>query len=307
VLLLRGAAGSVSGFNSSAIALLGTQVPEDRLGFALGWMASGELIGNLLGPLCGGILADRLHDYRTIFGLTSGLAFAASLTCALFIREHFIPGTSRTARRGPIWHQLREIARHPSLAPMFVFLLVAQLCAMGVDPIVPLFVASLVHGSWVSTATGLAIAVTAIGDVIASPWLGKRSDRIGYRRVLLLSLAGAAIFTLPQGLSGVIWVFIGLRFFVGMFLGGILPTANAWIGRMTPPEQRGQVFGTMSSAAFLGMAVGPILGATIAAHLGFVAVFATVGLLTLGNLVWVARVVRPYSRADEAVMEGSGA
>src|SRR5580658_6494734 len=87
VFALRGLAGSVSGFNSTALALVGTQVPEERLGFALGWMATGELIGNLVGPLFGGVLADRLHDYRAIFLLTSLLAFATSLTCALFIHE----------------------------------------------------------------------------------------------------------------------------------------------------------------------------------------------------------------------------
>ena len=39
---------------------------------------------------------------------------------------------------------------------------------------------------------------------------------------------------------------------VGVFLGGVLPTANAWIGTMFPVERRGQVYGVVASATFLG-------------------------------------------------------
>jgi len=73
-----------------------------------------------------------------------------------------------------------------------------------------------------------------------------------------------------------------------MFLGGVLPTANALIGRIFPVERRGQVFGITSSATFLGMFCGPLLGGTIAARFGFEAVFLTIGVMALANLSWVA-------------------
>ncbi len=291
--LVRACMGIFSGFSAAATALVGTQVPEESLGFSLGWMATGQLVGGLCGPLIGGILADRLHNYRYVFFWTSGVALIAALTCALLVREQFLRPTYARARP-PFWRELRELVRHPSLAPMFVVVMLAQVAALGVQPVVPLFVRSLIGNvGWVGTAAGAAFAVTGAADLIASPFLGKRSDAIGYRRVLLIALAGVACFTLPQAFARNIWIFLALRFGVGAFLGGVLPTANAWIGRMFPAERRGQVYGIVASATFMGMFAGPLLGGSIASRFGYPVVFIVFGLLTAGNWLWVAMGVRP--------------
>jgi DHA1 family multidrug resistance protein-like MFS transporter len=294
----RACMGIFSGFSGAAIAMVGTQVPEESLGFSLGWMATGQLIGGLCGPLLGGFLADKMHNYRQIFFVTSAFALGAALVCALFVRERFARA-DRSEGQTSFWQSLREIARHPQLAPMFVVVLLAQVVAFGVQPIVPLFVRALVgSGPWLATAAGLAFAVTGLADLIASPFLGKRSDRIGYRRVLLISLVGVACFTIPQAFAPSIAAFIALRFGVGLFLGGVLPTANALIGRLFPLERRGQVFGITSSATFLGMFTGPLLGGTIAARFGFEAVFLTIGTMALANFAWVWFSVRTVPAAE---------
>jgi DHA1 family multidrug resistance protein-like MFS transporter len=287
----RALMGVFSGFSAAAIAMVGTQVPEESLGFSLGWMTTGQLVGGLCGPLLGGFLADRLHDYRQIFFVTAFFALATALVALFFIREHVRP--EKTRRSASFFASLHEVATHPQLAPMFVVVLLAQVVAFGVQPVVPLFVRELAGNvTWLATAAGLAFAVTGLADLLASPFLGKRSDRIGYRRVLLISLCGVAAFTIPQAFVHSVGAFIALRFGVGLFLGGVLPTANALIGRTFPLERRGQVYGITSSATFFGMFSGPLLGGTIAARFGFGATFLTIGLLALANLVWVALSLR---------------
>jgi len=130
--------------------------------------------------------------------------------------------------------------------------------------------------------------------MIAVPLLGKRSDQIGYRRVLLICLLGATLTSLPQGFAGSYWVFTLERFGVGLFIGGILPAANALIGRMVARADRGLIYGMSASATFLGNSMGPLCGGAIAASFGLRWVFIVTAVLLLINLVWVYFNVREY-------------
>jgi MFS transporter, DHA1 family, multidrug resistance protein len=83
-----------------------------------------------------------------------------------------------------------------------------------------------------------------------------------------------------------------LRSGVGVFLGGVVPTANAWIGRMYPREQRGRVFGVTAAAQSFGNFLGPITGGIIASRFGIPTVFIVVTALTLANFTWVLLATR---------------
>jgi DHA1 family multidrug resistance protein-like MFS transporter len=283
---LRAAIGAFSGFSAAAIAMVATQTPRDRLGFALGWLSTGQLVGALVGPVLGGGLADISGSYRLVFYATAGIALLAAALAHFGVDERFTPEPRQgkpSALRGFI-----VLAQSPGLMPIFVTILVAQLGVRTVQPIVTPFVQELT-GPLPSLATlaGFAFSITGVADLIASPFLGKRSDGLGYRRVLLISLFGAAIATLPQALVGSYWQFLALRFALGLFVGGILPTANALVGRLTTMSQQGLAYGITASATFLGSFLGPFSGGTIAATIGMRSVFIFTGCLLLANMLWV--------------------
>lgn len=284
----RALMGAFAGFSASAITLVATQVPENRLGFALGWLSTGQLVGGLAGPIVGGLVADATGSYRVPFFCTSFLTATAALLSWLLVREHFNPPQGRRKRDSTL-ASLRMLTAATGLLPLFLVLLFAQFAVRTVQPVVTLYVQALI-GNVPNLATlgGLAFSVTGLGDVIASPFLGKRSDVLGYRRVLLICLFGAALFSVPQAFAHSYWVFVAERFGVGMFIGGILPTANALVGRMAPPEHRGTVFGMTASATFLGNSLGPLTGGAVAASLGLRWVFLVTGAVLVANLVWVA-------------------
>lgn len=293
---LRVISGAFAGFSSAAMALVATQVPEEQLGYALGWLSTGQIVGSLVGPLVGGLLADHVHNYRTVFLLSSGATLLVSLVCVAFVHEERLhPYVARGT--ATLLERLRGIAEHRDFAPMFLVVMVAQICSIGLSPVLPIFVRDLIGDVPLQTTiSGAAIAVTGIAGLFSAPFLGRRSDKIGYRRVLLITLTGAAAFTLPQAFVFNIWGFIALRFGVGVFLGGILPSANAIIGRIATPETRGQVYGFTSTAQFFGRFVGPLLGSAIAAYFGIPAAFAVIGLLMFANVIWVWTRVGAASR-----------
>ncbi|MGH7156252.1 MAG: MFS transporter [Acetobacteraceae bacterium] len=283
----RALMGAFAGFSASAIALVASQVPEQRLGFALGWLSTGQLVGGLAGPVIGGILADATGSYRVPFYCTAAICFIAMLLAWRFVHENFVPDPQDRRRRSTL-AGLRLLTRSGGLLPLFFVLLLAQFGARTVQPVVTLYVQELIgNPANLATLAGLAFSVTGVADVIASPFLGKRSDVIGYRRVLLICLLGATLATLPQAAANTYWAFIAGRFALGCFIGGILPTANALVGRMVPRAQRGTVYGMTASATFLGNSFGPVTGGGVAAALGLRWVFVVTAALLFANLVWV--------------------
>jgi DHA1 family multidrug resistance protein-like MFS transporter len=89
-------------------------------------------------------------------------------------------------------------------------------------------------------------------------------------------------------------VFTAERFAVGLFVGGLLPTANALVGRLVPRSDRGTIYGMTSSAMFMGNSLGPLLGGFLAAGLGLSWVFLMTGVVLALNLVWVYYRVPEY-------------
>ncbi len=72
-----------------------------------------------------------------------------------------------------------------------------------------------------------------------------------------------------------------------MFVGGLLPTANALVGRLTPRAERGSIYGMTSSAMFLGNSLGPLSGGAVASLFGLDWVFLVTAAVLLINFIWV--------------------
>jgi DHA1 family multidrug resistance protein-like MFS transporter len=287
-LAIRVLLGAFAGFSASAITLVASQAPERRLGFALGWLSTGQLVGGLAGPIIGGLIADATGSFRVPFFVTAGLAAVAVALAWALVRENFTPPRIATEQRSALAGIRVLVAGSAGLVPLFAVLMLAQFSVRTVQPVITLYVQALVgNPANLATLSGIAFSMTGLADVIASPFLGKRSDVLGYRRVLLISLAGAALFSLPQAFATNYWIFVAERFGVGLFIGGILPTANALVGRMVPASERGLIFGLTATATFFGNSLGPLTGGAVAATIGLRWVFLVTALTLLANLIWV--------------------
>ena len=284
---IRAGMGALAGFNSAATLLVSTQVPEQRLGSSLGWLGTGQLVGSLIGPIIGGGVADLTGSYRIPFffaGVISLVAFAGTWW---FVPERFTPPTGARQRRS-LLAGISVLTRTRGLVPLIVVMLMAQFATQAVQPVVTLFVQEMLGDRPdLATLGGLAFSVTGMAGVLAVPVLGRRSDVIGYRTVLLICLFGAALFTAPQAVPLGYWAFVVERFGLGLFVGGILPAANSLIGRLTTVTSRGFVYGMVSSAYFVGNTLGPLTGGTIAATVGIRFVFVVTAAFLLINLIWV--------------------
>jgi DHA1 family multidrug resistance protein-like MFS transporter len=296
----RALMGVFAGFSSAAIALVASQVPEELLGYALGWLGTGQLVGSLAGPFIGGLIADLSGSYRLPYFCNAATLFCAMAVIWFLVPEEFTK-PRKDAPKAPLFASMLALARSPALLALFFVLLMAQFGVKTVQPMITLYVKEMVGDlPTVATLAGIAFSVTGVANIIAAPFLGGRSDRLGYRRVLLICLAGGVLTTLPQGFTDNYWLFVAERFAVGLFIGGMLPAANAMVARSVDRSDRGAAFGMTSSATFLGNSIGPLLGGVIAAGFGLSWVFVMTGVVMAVNFVWVYRRV-PEHGAGRAV------
>ena len=283
----RALMGVFAGFSSTAMALVASQVPEQRLGYALGWLSTGQLVGSLVGPVIGGVLADITGSYRIPFYCTSAITFAAVFLVWRGVHEHFARPDGAHAGASGI-RGLALMIGAAGILPLFFVLLMAQFSTRAVQPLVTLFVQELV-GTRPDLATlgGLAFSVTGLAGMVAVPLLGKHSDEIGYRRVLLICLAGATLTSLPQAFVGSYWA-VRRRAVRRRAVHRRHPADGECADRPHgAARERGTVYGMTASATFLGNSLGPLTGGAIAASFGLRWVFLITAALLLANLIWV--------------------
>jgi len=140
-----------------------------------------------------------------------------------------------------------------------------------VIPILPFYVRSF----GVSDAfIGLLAASYSLAQFLAAPTLGRLSDRIGRRPVLLASLAAAGVAWVTFGYAGVaggrfgavaaLATLFASRTLAGA-MGGNIAAAQAYVADITPRDQRAGALGLIGAAFGLGFVFGPAIGGLLAA------------------------------------------
>lgn len=297
LLVLRLLNGVISGFNPASISLISSSTPKKNMGFAMGIIQSGTVAGTILGPLLGGLLADSI-GFRPIFYLTGSLLFAASLLALLLVREQFDRKEAASQPDTSVIAGFRELGKVPQLPALFAVTFLLQLAIISPMSILPLYVGKL-HGTTedLSFWAGFVSSVTGISNMIASPLLGKFSDKVGAQRILIYALAGAALTLIPQAFVTTVWQLITVRFLMGIFMGGLLPSVNALIRSYTPDGMESRSFGFNSSTLALGNLIGAAAGGLFSGYIGIEGLFIIGGILMLLNVVWVRS--KLYRRQDK--------
>lgn len=285
---LRFVMGFFGGHIVAVMAMVSGLCPNDRLGWALGWLSTAQLAGMLLGPLFGGMIADSLDSYRAPF-VAGG---CASLLVALFVLR--LPKQMPARDKEPQSRSSSAILfRYRELGAVVCILFLTQFAITSAQPIVSLYVQQLVGPVQnLATFAGVAFSVIGVSGLLASPLMGRAGDIIGARTLLSVVLFGAAVMTLMQSYATSYSLFLSGRFAAGLFLAGVMPLANSLVAREVAPSDRGRAFGLTGSATFLGAFLGPLTGGYVGAHLGMASVFQIASLALLAGAMLFYAIAR---------------
>jgi DHA1 family tetracycline resistance protein-like MFS transporter len=160
-------------------------------------------------------------------------------------------------------------------------------------PILPYFVKSFGVGDIV---VGLLFSTFAACQFLAGPLWGNVSDRIGRKKVLIVSQIGATIGWLMLAFAHSITMVFIARIVEGVS-GGNISVTQAYVADLVEPKQRGRAFSYVGAAFSAGIVFGPVLGGVLLDRFGFSAPFLAAASLQLLTLV-VTIVMLPESRSN---------
>jgi len=197
------------------------------------------------------------------------------------------------------------------LLPIFLIVLVDVL---GLSIVLPLLAVYAETFGASAQVAALLIPVYAACQALAGPVLGALSDRVGRRRVLLLSQAGTLIGFLCIAGAHALWmVFLG-RVLDGLTAGN-LGVAQAYIADNTEPKNRARSLALIGIAFGVGFLIGPAITAALSGHgmstplyvaagLSFTSIICTWTLLPPDNPAARARALAQGAAPDLGGMPG---
>lgn len=287
VVLIRLIQGLVSGFYSASITLIASESPIERTGWALGLLASANLAGSLIGPLLGGYIADTVgirNDF-IIVGILMGLA---GLLATAFIHENYIPKPN--IEKLSISKLKEQIPEFSSIVALCVASFIYAICIMSLQPVISVYIKGIVpsHTENLAFIAGAVFSAMGIAQLMSSSPLGKLVDKVGPRKVLVISLIYVGLFNIPQAYVTDVYQLALIRFLQGFGLGGMLPALNTYLSSKTPREFTGQVFSYNQSCLFFGYFLGALGGSSLMALLGFTTLFWVSGGLFILSALWIA-------------------
>lgn len=286
VVLIRLVQGLVSGFYSASITLIASESPIERTGWALGLLASANLAGSLIGPLLGGYIADTV-GIRNDFIIVGTLMGLAGVMATIFIHENYVPQPN--PEKLSIRKLKEQIPEFNSIVALCVASFIYAICIMSLQPVISVYIKGIVPSDTENLAfiAGAVFSAMGIAQLMSSSPLGKLVDKIGPRKVLVVSLIYVGILNIPQAYVSDVYQLAIIRFLQGFGLGGMLPALNTYLSSKTPREFTGQVFSYNQSCLFFGYFLGSVGGASLMAWLGFTTLFWVSGGLFIISALWI--------------------
>ena len=285
VVLIRLIQGLVSGFYSASITLIASETPIERTGWALGLLASANLAGSLIGPLLGGYIADTV-GIRNDFIIVGTLMGLAGVLATIFIHENYVPKPN--PEKLSIRKLKEQIPEFNSIVALCVASFIYAICIMSLQPVISVYIKGIVPSDTENLAfiAGAVFSAMGIAQLMSSSPLGKLVDKIGPRKVLVVSLIYVGVLNIPQAYVSDVYQLAIIRFLQGFGLGGMLPALNTYLSSKTPREFTGQVFSYNQSCLFFGYFLGSVGGASLMAWLGFTTLFWVSGGLFIISALW---------------------
>ncbi|GAA1786949.1 MFS transporter [Pseudarthrobacter sulfonivorans] len=149
--------------------------------------------------------------------------------------------------------------------------------------------------------SGLAVGAFVLGAVVARLATGQAMDLMGRRRILVVSLAAAAITSTLYLVANSLGLLIAVRFVHGFTFGAASTVLAAAVISLIPPYRRSEGTGWFGTSTTAGSAFGPLIAFQLTDAFGFNAVFLACTAFSIFGLMagLLVKLPEPPRHEDE--------
>jgi MFS family permease len=292
LLLLRSLQGAgVALTIPASMALMATATERRTRGGAMGIYTTMRMVGFAIGPLIGGLVQVHL-GFNAAFFMGAAFVFVGVILVQVLIDERPARVFKKTAR--PFQILDRDLLTAGILgAGLATFVMASAFSMMGT-------LENEFNARLNETAVGFSIAFSAlmVSRLLVQVPLGRLSDRIGRRPVIIAGLILMLPTTALLGEAASTLQLTGLRVFQGVASAAVAAPAFALAGDLSTAGGEGRQMSIITSGFGLGIAVGPLIAGILAVS-SFELPFLVGGLMSLVGAWVVYRYVPETVRHSE--------
>jgi MFS family permease len=245
----------------------------------MGFYTTLRLVGFSLGPLIGGYL-QVYAGFHATFTAGAALLLIAAILVLLWVPEMRVAPAPKGAR--PKFRVFDTALLGPGVlgAAVATFLMAASFSMVTT-------LENEFNARLDITAVGFGVAFSAlmVGRLVSQVPLGRLSDRIGRRPLILGGLLATAPVTMALGLAASLGQLIVLRVAQGVAAAAIAAPAFAVVGDLSKAGGEARQMSIVTTGFGLGIAMGPLVSGVLAVR-SFELPFLVLGVLNLAG-VWV--------------------
>ena len=294
LLVARGLGGFGSTmFTISAMALIARLAPDGSRGRISGMYAGAFLLGNVMGPVFGSLLAPfGMRLPFLIYGVA--LLIAAAVVYFALARKPVQEKLEDNEVAEPIAPvpvlTTREALRSPTFRAAMASGFSYGWLAFGIrTSMIPLFALAVFGEGTGQRVAGISLAIFAVGNGVALTFSGKLTDAIGRKKPVLLGMAILLSSIVLMGYFTSLPAFIIFSILAG-FGGGILgPAQQAAVADVIGAGRNGgKALAGFQMATDLGAIIGPLIAGLMADHINYqVALSASGAVCLVGVVAWL--------------------
>lgn len=280
IFIFRFLQGVLAGFIVAAQAWALAISPQTERSATMGKLQSATAVGNLGGPLLGGIIATY-GGYHSIFSSSSVICAAITILFWFLLQKTEVKYnqiSNKSSKKNNNWLEYFQ----KQIIVVLLVIAIIQVARAMVTPIFALFVTEHLNGNDITV--GVLYAATGLMVFITAPTWGRFFDSMinrGYQihsTIALLLFISAGLQVLHAYAHSALAIFI-LRILWGVCLGALLPILQRLLVDNSDGSKNGVFLGLGNSATKFGNLVGIIFGALIEANFGYASSFLMTAFL----------------------------